>query len=161
MNETITGAEALIRGLVAEGVDRVFGYPGGFIIPVYDQLYHYTDKLTHVLTRHEQGAIHAAQGYARASHRPGVVIVTSGPGATNLITGLSDAMMDSTPLVVITGQAPSSMLGTDAFSGNGRDRHNTAYHEMVMPGERGRQCCTGTCPGIPYRHYGTSRPGGD
>lgn len=115
MNETITGAEALIRGLVAEGVDRVFGYPGGFIIPVYDQLYHYTDKLTHVLTRHEQGAIHAAQGYARASHRPGVVIVTSGPGATNLITGLSDAMMDSTPLVVITGQAPSSMLGTDAF----------------------------------------------
>ena len=115
MNETITGAEALMRGLVAEGVDRVFGYPGGFIIPVYDQLYHYADKITHVLTRHEQGAIHAAQGYARASHRPGVVIVTSGPGATNLITGLSDAMMDSTPLVVITGQAPSSMLGTDAF----------------------------------------------
>ena len=118
----------MMRGLVAEGVDRVFGYPGGFIIPVYDQLYHYADKITHVLTRHEQGAIHAAQGYARASHRPGVVIVTSGPGATNLITGLSDAMMDSTPLVVITGQAPSSMLGTD--------RHNTAYHEMVMPGER-------------------------
>ena len=115
MNETITGAEALMRGLVAEGVDRVFGYPGGFIIPVYDQLYHYADKITHVLTRHEQGAIHAAQGYARASHRPGVVIVTSGPGATNIITGLSDAMMDSTPLVVITGQAPSSMLGTDAF----------------------------------------------
>lgn len=115
MNETITGAEALMRGLVAEGVNRVFGYPGGFIIPVYDQLYHYADKITHVLTRHEQGAIHAAQGYARASHRPGVVIVTSGPGATNLITGLSDAMMDSTPLVVITGQAPSSMLGTDAF----------------------------------------------
>ena len=115
MNETITGAEALMRGLVAEGVDRVFGYPGGFIIPVYDQLYHYADKITHVLTRHEQGAIHAAQGYARASHRPGVVIVTSGPGATNLITGLSDAMIDSTPLVVITGQAPSSMLGTDAF----------------------------------------------
>ena len=105
----------MMRGLVAEGVDRVFGYPGGFIIPVYDQLYHYADKITHVLTRHEQGAIHAAQGYARASHRPGVVIVTSGPGATNLITGLSDAMMDSTPLVVITGQAPSSMLGTDAF----------------------------------------------
>lgn len=115
MNETITGAEALMRGLVAEGVDRVFGYPGGFIIPVYDRLYDYSDRITHVLTRHEQGAIHAAQGYARSSHRPGVVIVTSGPAATNLITGLSDAMMDSTPLVVITGQAPSHMLGTDAF----------------------------------------------
>ena len=111
----ITGAEALIRGLLAEGVDRIFGYPGGYIIPVFDRLYDYTDKITNVLTRHEQGAMHAAQGYARASHRPGVVIVTSGPAATNLITGLSDAMMDSTPLVVITGQAPGAMLGTDAF----------------------------------------------
>lgn len=104
-----------MRGLVAEGVDRVFGYPGGFIIPVYDRLYDYADRINHILTRHEQGAIHAAQGYARASHRTGVVIVTSGPAATNLITGLSDAMMDSTPLVIITGQAPSDMLGTDAF----------------------------------------------
>lgn len=104
-----------MRGLVAEGTDRIFGYPGGYIIPVFDRLYDYTDKITNVLTRHEQGAMHAAQGYARASHRPGVVIVTSGPAATNLITGLSDAMMDSTPLVVITGQAPSDMLGTDAF----------------------------------------------
>ncbi len=115
MSEKITGAEALVRGLVAEGTDRIFGYPGGYIIPVFDRLYDYTDKITNVLTRHEQGAMHAAQGYARASHRPGVVIVTSGPAATNLITGLSDAMMDSTPLVVITGQAPSDMLGTDAF----------------------------------------------
>lgn len=115
MSDKITGAEALIRGLIAENVDRVFGYPGGYIIPVFDRLYDYTDRLTNVLTRHEQGAIHAAQGYARVSHRPGVVIVTSGPAATNLITGLSDAMMDSTPLVVITGQAPSDMLGTDAF----------------------------------------------
>lgn len=105
----------MVRGLVAEGVDRVFGYPGGYIIPVYDRLYDHTDEIVHILTRHEQGAIHAAQGYARASHRTGVVIATSGPGATNLITGLSDAMMDSTPLVVITGQAPSHMLGTDAF----------------------------------------------
>lgn len=115
MSDKITGAEALIRGLIAENVDRVFGYPGGYIIPVFDRLYDYTDRITNVLTRHEQGAIHAAQGYARVSHRPGVVIVTSGPAATNLITGLSDAMMDSTPLVVITGQAPSEMLGTDAF----------------------------------------------
>ncbi len=115
MSDKITGAEALIRGLIAENVDRVFGSPGGYIIPVFDRLYDYTDRLTNVLTRHEQGAIHAAQGYARVAHRPGVVIVTSGPAATNLITGLSDAMMDSTPLVVITGQAPSHMLGTDAF----------------------------------------------
>lgn len=115
MSEKISGAEALMRCLVAENVDRVFGYPGGCIMPVYDRLFDYTDKITHVLTRHEQGAIHAAQGYARVSHRPGVVIVTSGPAATNLITGLSDAQMDSTPLVVITGQATSDMLGTDAF----------------------------------------------
>ncbi|MCM1348266.1 MAG: biosynthetic-type acetolactate synthase large subunit [Firmicutes bacterium] len=115
MSEMITGATALIQGLLAEGVDRIFGYPGGYIIPVFDTLYDYTDRITNVLTRHEQGAMHAAQGYARTSHKPGVVIVTSGPAATNLITGLSDAMMDSTPLVVITGQAPSAMLGTDAF----------------------------------------------
>lgn len=114
-NERINGAEALIRSLIAEGVDRVFGYPGGAIIPVYDKLYDYTDSLTHVLVRHEQGAIHAAQGYARVSGRPGVVIVTSGPAATNVMTGLSDATMDSTPLVVITGQVNASLLGSDAF----------------------------------------------
>ncbi len=115
MEKKISGAEALIKSLIAEGVDRVFGYPGGAIIPVYDKLYDYTDSLTHVLVRHEQGAIHAAQGYARVSGRPGVVIVTSGPAATNVMTGLSDAMMDSTPLVVITGQVYASLLGSDAF----------------------------------------------
>lgn len=115
MENKITGAEALIKSLIAEGVDRVFGYPGGAIIPVYDKLYDYTDSLTHVLVRHEQGAIHAAQGYARVSGRTGVVIVTSGPAATNVMTGLSDAMMDSTPLVVITGQVYASLLGSDAF----------------------------------------------
>lgn len=111
----ITGSEALIEGLLAEGVDRVFGYPGGTIMPVYDKLFDYTDRLTHVLTRHEQGAIHAAQGYARVSGRTGVVIVTSGPGATNIVTGLGDAMMDSTPIVVITGQVGVNFLGSDAF----------------------------------------------
>jgi len=115
ITEKISGAEALLRGLIAEGVERIFGYPGGYIIPVFDRLYDYTSQIATVLTRHEQGAMHAAQGYARISHKPGVVIVTSGPAATNLITGLSDAMMDSTPLVVITGQAPSDMLGSDAF----------------------------------------------
>lgn len=115
MTEKITGAEALIKSIIAEDVDRVFGYPGGAIIPVYDKLYDYTDTLTHILTRHEQGAIHAAQGYARVTGKTGVVIVTSGPAATNVITGLSDALMDSTPLVVITGQVGTHLLGTDAF----------------------------------------------
>lgn len=114
-NNSITGAEALIKSLLAEGVDLVFGYPGGAIMPVYDALYDYTDQLEHILVRHEQGAAHAAEGYARSTGRPGVVIVTSGPGATNVITGLSDALMDSTPLVVITGQVASPMLGSEAF----------------------------------------------
>ena len=111
----INGSEALLRTLIAEGVECIFGYPGGQAIPIYDQLYDYKDKLRHVLVRHEQGATHAAQGYARVSGKVGVVVVTSGPGATNTITGIADAMLDSTPLVVITGQVPSSLLGTDAF----------------------------------------------
>ena len=114
-NNTISGAQALIKSLIAEGVDRIFGYPGGAIMPVYDALYDYSDTLEHVLVRHEQGAAHAAEGYARVTGRPGVVIVTSGPGATNIITGLSDALMDSTPMVVITGQVASGMLGSEAF----------------------------------------------
>ncbi|MBP2692124.1 MAG: biosynthetic-type acetolactate synthase large subunit [Muribaculaceae bacterium] len=115
MSQSISGAEALVRSLLEEGVDTVFGYPGGAILAVYDRLYDYSDKLRHILVRHEQGAIHAAQGYARVSGRTGVVIVTSGPGAANVITGLSDAMMDSTPLVVITGQVGEQYLGSDAF----------------------------------------------
>ena len=113
--EKLTGSEILIKSLLAEGVDTVFGYPGGAITPVLDCMYDYQDELKHILVRHEQGATHAAQGYARVSGKTGVVIVTSGPGATNTITGIADAMMDSTPMVVIAGQMPSSMLGTDAF----------------------------------------------
>ncbi len=113
--QKITGSEALLKSLIAEGVDTIFGYPGGAIIPVYDYLYDYQDKLKHVLVRHEQGATHAAQGYARVSGKVGVTLVTSGPGATNTLTGIADAMMDSTPLVVITGQVASPLLGTDAF----------------------------------------------
>ena len=111
----ISGAEAVIRCLLAEGVDLIYGYPGGAIMPVYDELYKFQDQLNHVLTRHEQGATHAAQGYARTSGKVGVAIATSGPGATNLITGIADAQIDSTPLVCITGQVPSHLLGTDAF----------------------------------------------
>ncbi len=113
--EKISGGDALIRSLICEGVDIVFGYPGGSIMPVYDRLYDYQDKLRHILVRHEQGATHAAQGYARVSGRTGVVIVTSGPAATNVVTGLSDALMDSTPMVVITGQVATPFLGFDAF----------------------------------------------
>lgn len=110
-----SGADAVLRSLVAEKASLVFGYPGGAIMPVYDALYHYQEQIKHVLTRHEQGAIHAAQGYARATGEVGVVMATSGPGATNLITGIADAMIDSTPLVCITGQVASPLLGTDAF----------------------------------------------
>lgn len=113
--EKIKGADALIRSLIAENTEYIFGYPGGAIMPVFDVLYDYRDKLKHILVRHEQGATHAAQGYARVSGKTGVVMVTSGPAATNIITGLSDAMMDSTPLIVITGQVSSPLLGSDAF----------------------------------------------
>lgn len=113
--EKISGAEAIVRCLIAEGVDIIYGYPGGAIMPVYDEFYKYQDEIHHVLTRHEQGATHAAQGYARISGKVGVAIATSGPGATNLITGIADAQIDSTPMVCITGQVPSHLLGTDAF----------------------------------------------
>jgi acetolactate synthase-1/2/3 large subunit len=111
----ITGAEAVVKCLIAEGVDILYGYPGGAIMPVYDELYKYEDKIHHVLTRHEQGATHSAQGYARISGKVGVVMATSGPGATNLITGIADAQIDSTPMVCITGQVASHLLGSDAF----------------------------------------------
>ena len=113
--ENISGSVSLLKILLAEGVDTIFGYPGGAIMPVYDALYDYRKKLNHILVRHEQGAIHAAQGYARSSGRVGVVFATSGPGATNLVTGLADAQIDSTPVVCITGQVYAHLLGTDAF----------------------------------------------
>lgn len=111
----MTGCEAVVQSLINEGVELIFGYPGGTIMPVYDALYDVKDKLHHVLVRHEQGAVHAAQGYARVTGRVGVAVVTSGPGATNTITGIADAMIDSTPIVIISGQVGSSLLGTDAF----------------------------------------------
>lgn len=113
--ERISGSEAIVRCLIEEGVDIIYGYPGGAIMPVYDELFKFQDKIHHVLTRHEQGATHAAQGYARISGKVGVAIATSGPGATNLITGIADAQIDSTPMVCITGQVASHLLGSDAF----------------------------------------------
>lgn len=111
----ISGSQAVLEALIQEGVDTIFGYPGGAIMPIYDALYDYGDKLNHILVRHEQGGVHAAQGYARTSGRVGVSFATSGPGATNLVTGLADAMIDSNPIVCITGQVFASLLGTDAF----------------------------------------------
>lgn len=115
ITERISGSEAVIKCLLSEGVDTLYGYPGGAIMPVYDELYKYQDQIHHVLTRHEQGATHAAQGYARISGKVGVAIATSGPGATNFITGIADAQIDSTPMVCITGQVASHLLGSDAF----------------------------------------------
>ena len=111
----IKGSEAFVQSLINEGTDTVFGYPGGAIMPVFDSLFDHKDKINHILVRHEQGAAHAAQGYARVSGKTGVVIVTSGPAATNIVTGVADAMLDSTPMVVISGQVSSTLLGTDAF----------------------------------------------
>ncbi len=112
--ELMTGAEIVVRALVDQGVDTLFGYPGGAVLPIYDALFH-EPRLKHVLVRHEQGAAHAAEGYARSTGKPGVVLVTSGPGATNAVTGIVDALMDSIPLVVITGQVPTHLIGSDAF----------------------------------------------
>ena len=115
VSKELNGSQAVLEAFLAEDVDTIFGYPGGAIMPIYDALYDYRDRLNHILVRHEQGGIHAAQGYARTSGRTGVVFATSGPGATNLVTGLADAMIDSTPLVCITGQVFAHLLGTDAF----------------------------------------------
>jgi len=114
-NNYIKGSEAVLRSLIAEGVETIFGYPGGTIMPLYDDLYNYKDKINHILVRHEQGAVHAAQGYSRVSGRVGVCIATAGPGATNLVTGIADALMDSTPLVCITAQVSADKLGTNFF----------------------------------------------
>src|ERR671911_848247 len=110
-----TAAEMLVAALVHEGVDAIFGYPGGAVLHIYDELWRARDRITHYLVRHEQGAVHMAEGYARSTGRVGVVLVTSGPGATNAVTGIANAYMDSTPLVVITGQVPLPLIGTDAF----------------------------------------------
>src|ERR1700739_204565 len=111
---SMTGAEMVVRALKDQGVTHIFGYPGGAVLPIYDALFK-VEGITHVLVRHEQGAVHAAEGYARSTGKVGCVLVTSGPGATNAVTGLTDALMDSIPLVVITGQVPTHLIGTDAF----------------------------------------------
>src|SRR5215208_4022800 len=133
MSETMSGAEMVIRALQDQGVEHVFGYPGGAVLPIYDALFH-QDRVKHVLVRHEQGAVHAAEGYARSSGKVGCVLVTSGPGATNAVTGLTDAMMDSVPIVCITGQVPTHLIGSDAFQECdtvGITRHCTKHNYLV------------------------------
>ena len=121
----LKGSQILLESLLAHGMDTIFGYPGGQIMPVYDALYDYSN-IRHILVRHEQAAIHAAQGYARVKNTAGCVMVTSGPGATNVVTGIADAMADSTPVVVIAGQVPTSLLGTDGFQ-------ETDFVDMASP----------------------------
>jgi len=128
-----SGAEILVESLVAKGVEFVFGYPGGAVLPIYDALFG-EERIRHILVRHEAGAAHAAEGYARATGKPGVVLVTSGPGATNAVTGIADAFMDSIPMVVITGQVPTALIGTDAFQEAdtiGITRHCTKHNYLV------------------------------
>ena len=114
MSRRMSGAQMVVQALKDQGVDTIFGYPGGAVLPIYDEIFQQND-IRHILVRHEQGATHAAEGYARATGKPGVVLVTSGPGATNAVTGLTDALMDSIPMVVLSGQVPTFMVGTDGF----------------------------------------------
>src|SRR5690606_10394336 len=133
MPQEMTGAEIVIKALVDQGVDTIFGYPGGAVLPIYDALFQ-QNRIKHILVRHEQGAVHAAEGYARSSGKVGVVLVTSGPGATNAVTGLTDALMDSIPLVCLTGQVPTHLIGSDAFQEAdtvGITRHCTKHNYLV------------------------------
>src|SRR5262245_22641440 len=133
MSRAMTGAEMMLQALADQGVEYVFGYPGGAVLPIYDALFHQT-RLKHILVRHEQGAAHAAEGYARSTGKVGVVLVTSGPGATNAVTGLTDALMDSIPIVCMTGQVPTHLIGSDAFQECdtvGITRHCTKHNYLV------------------------------
>src|SRR5690606_10404717 len=133
-----SGAAILVESLVRQGVEYIFGYPGGAVLPIYDELFS-DQRIRHILVRHEAGAAHAAEGYARSTGKPGVVLVTSGPGATNAITGIADAFLDSIPLVVITGQVPTNLIGTDAFQEAdtiGLTRHCTKHNYLVKDPEQ-------------------------
>ena len=128
-----SGADILVESLIRQGVEYVFGYPGGAVLPIYDALFEHS-QIRHILVRHEAGAAHAAEGYARSTGKPGVVLVTSGPGATNAVTGIADAFMDSIPIVVITGQVPTALIGSDAFQEAdtiGITRHCTKHNYLV------------------------------
>ena len=154
----LTGAEIFVRCLKDEGVEYVFGYPGGAVLHIYDALYK-QDKVKHILVRHEQGATHAADGYARATGRPGVVLVTSGPGATNAVTGIATAYMDSIPLVVFTGQVPTQPDRRRRLPGSGRGRHHAPVRQAQLPGEGRQGPRDDDQEGVLHRHHRPARPG--
>ena len=149
LNKSMNGAEALIKALIENDVDTVFGYPGGAVLPVYDAIFK-NNRIKHILVRHEQAAVHAAEGFARSTGKVGCVLVTSGPGATNAITGLTDALMDSVPLVCITGQVPTHLIGTDAFQEadtTGISRPATKHNYLVKkPKDLCKVCLLYTSP---------------
>jgi thiamine pyrophosphate-dependent acetolactate synthase large subunit-like protein len=154
----MTGAKMVVQALKDQGVEVVFGYPGGAVLPIYDEIFQQND-IRHILVRHEQGAVHAAEGYARSTGKPGVVLVTSGPGATNAVTGITDALMDSIPLVVLTGQVPTFMIGTDAFQEAdtvGITRPCTKHNWLVKDTDK---LAEHHPPGLPRRHHRPPRPG--
>jgi acetolactate synthase-1/2/3 large subunit len=163
MTRQMTGAKMVVEALKDQGVEVVFGYPGGAVLPIYDEVFQ-QNAIRHILVRHEQGAVHAAEGYARATGKPGVVLVTSGPGATNAVTGLTDALMDSIPIVVLTGQVPTFMIGSDAFQEAdtvGITRPCTKMNWLVKDTDRcpARSTRRSTSPPMaaPGRSWSTSR----
>ena len=156
----LTGAELVVRTLVDLGVEVVFGYPGGAVLPIYDAIFK-QNELRHILVRHEQGAVHAAEGYARSTGKVGTVLVTSGPGATNSVTGLTDALMDSIPVVCLTGQVPTHMIGKRRVSGSRHGGDHAALHQAQLPGEGGRPISARRDPrGLLHRGRRPARPGG-
>ena len=149
----------VIRALKDQGVKHIFGYPGGAVLPIYDALFE-DEGITHVLVRHEQGAAHAAEGYARSTGKPGVVLVTSGPGATNAVTGLTDALMDSIPLVVLTGQVRHASDRHRRVPGMRHGRHHAPLHQAQLAGEGRERSVARPARGVPDRHHRPARPGG-
>ena len=154
----MTGAEMVIAALADQGVEHIFGYPGGAVLPIYDALFD-QDKVQHILVRHEQGAVHAAEGYARSTGKVGTVLVTSGPGATNAVTGLTDALCDSIPLVVITGQVPTHLDRQRRVPGMRHGRHHPAVHQIQLSREKHRRPAARAARGVPYRRQRPARPG--
>ena len=154
----MTGSRALLECLKREGVDTIFGYPGGAVIPIYDTIYQFPD-IQHILVRHEQGAGHMAEGYALATGKVGVCLATSGPGATNLVTPIADAMMDSVPLVAITGQVKTDRHRHRCLPGSGHHRHHHADHQAQLAGQGCHQAAGDHRRGVPHRPLGPARPG--
>ena len=160
MSRQMSGAEMVVQALRDQGVEVVFGYPGGAVLPIYDAIFQQND-IRHILVRHEQGAVHMAEGYARSTGKPGVVLVTSGPGATNAVTGLTDALLDSIPLVVLTGQVPTFMIGTDGFQEADTVGITRPCTKHELAGEGYRQAGRNPASGVPCRHLGPPGAGAD